>query len=170
MLPPFFDDSGDASHDPPEVPDVISQEDLPRCQKLNGSSLSVVPGNIEPGAFCEANCVTITDGAREAVYVPLRSERTPFGHFHETPQCQLEELTKLSLAGPLKVAAMEGGGIQQGPVLISLDHLVLIDRSHLKIVLDLLSRMVEDYPMTPRNCSFPLTLDPSGLTQLNSGS
>ena len=46
-------------------------ETLPRCDRLDGSSLSIVPGNIEAGRFCEAQAVTITDGTRSAVYVPL---------------------------------------------------------------------------------------------------
>ncbi len=51
----------------------LEQHDLPRCDKLDGSSLRIVHGNIEAGQFCEANCVTITDGERTVVYVPLRS-------------------------------------------------------------------------------------------------
>ena len=62
---------------PPPTPDP--GETLPRCDKLDGSSLSVVVGNIEAGYFCEAQAVTITDGTRSAVYVPLEhleAERT----------------------------------------------------------------------------------------------
>ncbi len=46
-------------------------ETLPRCDRLDGSSLAIVTGNIEAGRFCEAQAVTITDGTRSAVYVPL---------------------------------------------------------------------------------------------------
>lgn len=47
-------------------------EQLPRCDNLDGSSLRIVPAYTEAGRFCEANCVTITDGERTAVYVPMR--------------------------------------------------------------------------------------------------
>lgn len=43
---------------------------LPRCPTLDGSNLLIVPGYVEAGAYTEANCVTITDGERTAVYVP----------------------------------------------------------------------------------------------------
>ena len=45
---------------------------LPRCDEMDGSTLRIVPSYIEAGMFCEANCVTITDGERTALYVPLR--------------------------------------------------------------------------------------------------
>jgi len=45
---------------------------LPRCDKMDGSTLRIVPSYTEAGMFCEANCVTITDGERTALYVPLR--------------------------------------------------------------------------------------------------
>jgi hypothetical protein len=45
---------------------------LPRCDKMDGSTLRIVPSYIEAGMFREANCVTITDGERTALYVPLR--------------------------------------------------------------------------------------------------
>jgi hypothetical protein len=45
---------------------------LPRCDKMDGSALRIVPSYTEAGMFCEANCVTITDGERTALYVPLR--------------------------------------------------------------------------------------------------
>jgi hypothetical protein len=48
-------------------------ETVPRCGNLDGSSLSIVVGNIEAGRFCEAHAVTITDGTRSAVYVPLET-------------------------------------------------------------------------------------------------
>lgn len=51
---------------------MTKQEDLPRCDKLDGSSLSILPAYTEAGMFCEANCLTVTDGERTAVYVPLR--------------------------------------------------------------------------------------------------
>ena len=48
------------------------QDQLPRCEKLDGSTLRIVPGYTEAGRYCEANCVTITDGTRTAIYVPVR--------------------------------------------------------------------------------------------------
>jgi hypothetical protein len=50
---------------------------LPRCQKGDGSSLRIVPSYIEGGYFSEANCVTITDGERTAVYVPYEVNPHP---------------------------------------------------------------------------------------------
>lgn len=47
------------------------QSELPRCEALDGSSLQIVPTYIEAGRFCEANCITVTDGERTAVYVPV---------------------------------------------------------------------------------------------------
>jgi hypothetical protein len=44
---------------------------LPRCSKMDGSTLRFVPSYTEAGWFVEANCVTITDGERTAVYVPF---------------------------------------------------------------------------------------------------
>jgi hypothetical protein len=45
---------------------------LPRCDKMDGSTLRIVPSYTEAGMFCEANCVTISDGERTALYVPIR--------------------------------------------------------------------------------------------------
>jgi hypothetical protein len=45
---------------------------LPRCDKMDGSTLRIVPSYTEAGMYCEANCVTITDGERTALYVPIR--------------------------------------------------------------------------------------------------
>lgn len=51
-------------------------DDLPRCEALDGSSLSIVPSYIEAGRLCEALSVTLTDGERTALYVPYaRVER-----------------------------------------------------------------------------------------------
>ena len=50
--------------------DPLMREKLPRCDKLDGSTLRIVPAYTEAGYFCEANCVTITDGERSAVFVP----------------------------------------------------------------------------------------------------
>lgn len=50
----------------------IKQEDLPRCEQLDGSSLRILHRYTEAGQFCEANCVYVTDGERTAVYVPYR--------------------------------------------------------------------------------------------------
>ncbi len=49
----------------------MEANDLPRCHALDGSSLRIVPAYTESGEFGEANCITITDGERTAVYVPL---------------------------------------------------------------------------------------------------
>ena len=47
-------------------------EQLPRCGKLDGSTLKIVPAYTEAGYFCEANCITVEDkDGRRAVYVPL---------------------------------------------------------------------------------------------------
>lgn len=51
---------------------------LPRCDKLDGSSLRIVSAYTEAGYFCEVNCVTITDGERTAVYVPAMPEQQNF--------------------------------------------------------------------------------------------
>jgi hypothetical protein len=48
---------------------------LPRCPALDGSTLRIVPAYTEAGQFCEANCVTVTDGERTAVYVPAVASR-----------------------------------------------------------------------------------------------
>ncbi len=42
-------------------------------EPLEGSDLKIVPRYVEAGAFTEANCVSLTDGRRIAVYVPVRS-------------------------------------------------------------------------------------------------
>jgi hypothetical protein len=47
-------------------------ENLPRCDKLDGSTLRIVPAYTEAGRYAEANCITVTDGERTAVYVPYR--------------------------------------------------------------------------------------------------
>lgn len=46
-------------------------DELPRCEHLDGSTLRIVPSYIEAGEFCEANCITVTDGERTVVYVPF---------------------------------------------------------------------------------------------------
>lgn len=51
----------------------ILAENLPRCDKLDGSTLSIVPNYTEAGQFCEANCVTISDGERTAIYIPVKT-------------------------------------------------------------------------------------------------
>lgn len=55
--------------DPTRSP--LDPESIPRCDELDGSSLRIVRSYTEAGRFCEANCVTITDGERTCVYVPL---------------------------------------------------------------------------------------------------
>ena len=37
-----------------------------------GASVSISPAYVEAGWFSEANCITLTDGQRKAVYVPVR--------------------------------------------------------------------------------------------------
>lgn len=55
-------------------------ETLPRCQKLDGSTLAIVPSYTEAGSNCEANCITVTDGERTAVYVPhVEQDKGDFG-------------------------------------------------------------------------------------------
>lgn len=56
----------------PAADDEEFQSKLPRCDKLDGSTLHIVPDYTEGGWFCEANCVTISDGERTAVYIPLK--------------------------------------------------------------------------------------------------
>jgi hypothetical protein len=46
------------------------QARLPRS--MEGEGLRIVPAYTEAGYFGEANCITVTDGERTALYVPLR--------------------------------------------------------------------------------------------------
>jgi hypothetical protein len=48
------------------------QSNLPRCTRMDGSGLRIVPSYTEGGWFSEANCVTISDGERTALYVPAK--------------------------------------------------------------------------------------------------
>jgi hypothetical protein len=48
------------------------QSRLPRCGRMDGSTLRIVPSYTEAGWFTETNCLTITDGERTAVYVPYK--------------------------------------------------------------------------------------------------
>ncbi len=48
------------------------QSNLPRCERMDGSGLRIVPSYTEGGWFSEANCVTISDGERTALYVPAK--------------------------------------------------------------------------------------------------
>jgi len=58
----------------------MRQDQLPRCDNLDGSTLAIKPQYIEAGAFCEANCVTISDqNGREALYVPYKNGRPDMG-------------------------------------------------------------------------------------------
>ncbi len=50
----------------------IDRSNLPRCEKLDGSTLRIVPAYTEAGMFCEANVITVTDGNRTALYIPLK--------------------------------------------------------------------------------------------------
>jgi hypothetical protein len=47
--------------------------EIPRCPNLDGSSLFIVPAYTEAGFYCEANCITVTDGERTVVYVPAKA-------------------------------------------------------------------------------------------------
>jgi hypothetical protein len=49
---------------------------LPRCDRLDGSSLRIVPAYTEAGRYGEANCITVTDGERTAVYVQQHAEES----------------------------------------------------------------------------------------------
>jgi len=51
----------------------IEPEDIPVCPKMDGSTLKIVPAYTEAGWYTEANCITVTDGERTAIYVPLAS-------------------------------------------------------------------------------------------------
>ena len=52
---------------------VALSELLPRCEKLDGSTLRIVSTYTEAGYFCEANCVTIEDKeGRRALYAPVK--------------------------------------------------------------------------------------------------
>jgi hypothetical protein len=57
--------------------DGIDPAALPRCDKLDGSTLRIVPSYTEAGQFCEANCLTVTDGEHTAIYVPHRVVQNP---------------------------------------------------------------------------------------------
>ena len=48
----------------------LEPHQIPRCPKLDGSTLRIVPAYTEAGEFGEANCITIADGERTVVYVP----------------------------------------------------------------------------------------------------
>ena len=39
-------------------------------EALKGTDLKIVPSYVEAGAYLEANCVVLTDGSRNVVYVP----------------------------------------------------------------------------------------------------
>jgi hypothetical protein len=51
----------------------IKAENIPRCPMLDGSTLRIVPADTEAGRFREANCITVTDGERTAVYVAYKA-------------------------------------------------------------------------------------------------
>jgi hypothetical protein len=52
----------------------MNANEIPRCEKMDGSTLRIVPAYTEAGRYQEANCITVTDGERTAVYVPLKAE------------------------------------------------------------------------------------------------
>ena len=39
-------------------------------EALSGTDLKIMPSYVEAGAYLEANCVVLTDGSRNVVYVP----------------------------------------------------------------------------------------------------
>jgi hypothetical protein len=51
---------------------IIDPETIPRRENMDGSSLRIVSDYTEAGWFGETNCITVTDGERTAIYVPLR--------------------------------------------------------------------------------------------------
>jgi len=55
----------------------IDPEDVPRCSEMDGSTLKIVPNFTEAGWHMEANCITVTDGERTAIYVPYRKGTVP---------------------------------------------------------------------------------------------
>lgn len=55
-----------------QTSETIRHEDLPRCTEMDGSTLKIVPAYTEAGYYQEANCITVTDGERVAVYVPYK--------------------------------------------------------------------------------------------------
>jgi hypothetical protein len=54
----------------PGEPDENFSAKVPRS--MDGEGLKIVKAYTDAGYFGEANCVTITDGERTAIYVPLR--------------------------------------------------------------------------------------------------
>ena len=51
----------------------MNNELIPRCEKLDGSTLRIVHTYTEAGYFCEANCITIEDTeGRRALYGPVK--------------------------------------------------------------------------------------------------
>lgn len=74
----------------------MRQDQLPRCDNLDGSTLSIKPEYTEAGAHCEANCVTVVDaGGREAVYVPLQTTIEKIAKMAETSTgCYTPEFSK----------------------------------------------------------------------------
>jgi hypothetical protein len=53
----------------------IEAHEIPRCPRLDGSTLRIVPAYTEAGQYGEANCLTVTDGERTVVYVPFAVAR-----------------------------------------------------------------------------------------------
>ena len=51
----------------------MNSELIPRCEKLDGSTLRIVHTYTEAGYFCEANCITVEDAeGRRALYAPVK--------------------------------------------------------------------------------------------------
>lgn len=50
----------------------LNRQELPRCTDMDGSTLKIVPAYTEAGYFQEANCITVTDGERTAIYIPYK--------------------------------------------------------------------------------------------------
>jgi hypothetical protein len=63
----------------PEQPARPEPHEIPRCANLDGTSLYIVPAYTEAGMYCEANCITVTDGERTVVYVPVAVAHASLG-------------------------------------------------------------------------------------------
>jgi len=50
---------------------------LPGSRALDMAAARIKPAYIEAGQFCEANCVTLTDGNRDAIFVPASNDNPP---------------------------------------------------------------------------------------------
>lgn len=53
---------------------------VPSGEPLKGEHIRIVPKYVEAGAYSEANCVFLSDGERENLYVPVEIVDLPKGH------------------------------------------------------------------------------------------